>query len=213
MRNSSVRATTFHTDVRQDGASAAHESINGRTAVVTQAKPVDRTPGRTENGGHGLPWNLLAFVLICASAQTHAQVTSTFAGGYSGDGGSAINGALNLPYGMTVDASVNLYIADYANNRIRKVDTTGTIMTVAGNGIAGKFGDGKVATGQTLTQPQGVAVDAAANLYIADSGTSRIRKVDINGIISTFAGNGQFGFSGDGGIHCRYHQQPHPQSG
>ncbi len=119
--------------------------------------------------------------------------------GYSGDGGAATNAALNFPEGVTVDAAGNLFVADFYNNRIRKVGTNGIITTVAGNGTDGFSGDGGAATNAELCHPEGVAVDAAGNLFIADDITNRIRKVGTNGIITTVAGNGTYGYSGDGG--------------
>jgi hypothetical protein len=92
-----------------------------------------------------------------------------------------------------------LFIADTSNQRIRKVDTNGLITTVAGNGTSGFAGDGGAATSAKLWNPSGVAVDGAGNLFIADHGNSRIRKVDTNGIITTVAGNGTAGYAGDGG--------------
>jgi uncharacterized protein (TIGR03437 family) len=121
-------------------------------------------------------------------------------GAFSGDNGPATSAQLNGPLGVTVDAAGNLYIADSENNRIRKV-SQGIITTVAGNGsLANLFsvGDNGPATSAQLNSPYGVAVDAAGNLYIADSGYSRIRKVSY-GIITTVAGNGTMGFSGDNG--------------
>jgi hypothetical protein len=117
-------------------------------------------------------------------------------GAYLGDGGPATNAYLNLPSGVTFDASGNLYIADTVNNRIRKVATNGLITTVAGGGDS--VGDGLVATNAGLYHPSGVAFDACGNLYIADQNDSRIRRVDTNGIITTVAGNGGFGYNGDG---------------
>jgi len=119
--------------------------------------------------------------------------------GYAGDGGSAVAAELFVPDGVASDAQGNLYIADTGNNVIRKVDTAGKITTVAGNGTAGFSGDGGPATSAELSTPFGVTVDAAGNLYIMDSGNARIRKVNTTGTITTFAGNGTFGFSGDGG--------------
>jgi uncharacterized protein (TIGR03437 family) len=119
--------------------------------------------------------------------------------GFSGDGGPATSASLRGPSGIAVDASGNLYIADTNNDRIRKVSPGGTITTLAGNGVYGFSGDGEPATGAALRSPKGVAVDDAGNLYIADLYNHRIRKVSANGIITTVAGNGVQGFSGDGG--------------
>ena len=125
-------------------------------------------------------------------------------GGYSGDGGPATSAELNNPYAVAVDASGNIYIADTYNRRIRKVDASGTITTVAGNGyegsgdLGGYSGDGGPATSAELAQPFGVAVDntgniyidAGGNLYIADTNNHRIRRVDASGVITTVVGGG-----------------------
>ncbi len=111
--------------------------------------------------------------------------------GFSGDGGPATHAALsNQPYGVAVDSSGNLYIADTYNNRIRKVDAAGIITTVAGTSSPGYSGDGGLAVNAQLNSPHGVAVDGAGNIYIADSGNNRIRKVSSDGVITTVAGNG-----------------------
>ena len=120
--------------------------------------------------------------------------------GYSGDGGPATSAQLYDPRGVAVDAAGNLYIADDVNQRIRRVGRNGIITTVAGNGSSGYSGDGGSATSAQLAGPSGVAVDAAGNLYIADVDNNRIRKVGTNGIITTVAGNGSEGYSGDGGL-------------
>jgi sugar lactone lactonase YvrE len=118
---------------------------------------------------------------------------------YSGDGGVATNAGIDQPSGVSFDAAGNLYVADYLNNRIRKVDTNNIITTVAGNGSANYSGDGGAATNASLNNPDGVTSDAAGNLYIADFLNHRIRFVNItNGIISTVAGNGRPGFVKDG---------------
>jgi uncharacterized protein (TIGR03437 family) len=126
-------------------------------------------------------------------------VAGNGANGFSGDGGPATSASLNSPSGVAVDASGNLFIADLYNNRIRKVSTSGIITTAAGNGTAGYSGDGGPATSAELDDPQGIAIDASGNLFIADHYNDRIRKVSTSGIISTVAGNGNYGFSGDGG--------------
>jgi len=127
---------------------------------------------------------------------------STIAGNggvsYSGDGGQAIKAQLNTPLGVAVDAGGNIFIADNANNVVRKVTAAGAISTLAGNGKTGSGGDGSAATSAQLNAPQGVAVDASGNVYIADTGNARIRKVSAGGTISTYAGNGTPGYAGDG---------------
>ena len=116
----------------------------------------------------------------------------------SGDGGPATAAGL-WPVGVTIDAQGNLYIAEENNQRIRKVTPDGLISTAAGSGIRGSSGDGGPATAARLDHPTGVTIDAQGNLYIADNGNSRIRKVTPDGLISTVAGNGSYSFSGDGG--------------
>ena len=139
---------------------------------------------------------------VNAVTGTITTVAGNGTAGYSGDGGAATSAELNGPEVVALDSAGNLYIAEYYNNRIRKVDAaTGIITTVAGNGTQNYSGDGGLATSAALWSPTGVALDSAGNLYIADFGNHRIRKVDATtGIITTIAGNGTQGFSGDGGL-------------
>ena len=143
-------------------------------------------------------------ILFAASAFSQQYTISTIAGspnnpGFAGDSGSAVGSQLNFPFGLAVDKSGALYIADGLNNRVRKV-SGGVITTVAGNGTAGFAGDNAAATSAQLNNPTGVAVDSSGNLYIADSGNNLVRKV-ANGTITTFAGSNSAGagYSGDGG--------------
>lgn len=128
---------------------------------------------------------------------------STIAGsgaqGYCGDGQPATSACLNHPSGLTYDSAGNLYISDTFNNVVRKVDTTGTITTFAGNQTTGgKFcGDGGPATSACLFSPHGVVTDTHGNAYISDSHNFRVRKVTSTGTISTFAGNGTTTYNGD----------------
>ncbi len=128
---------------------------------------------------------------------------STVAGngsfGYSGDNVAATQTALASPAAVAVDAAGNIYIADLFNSRIRKVNPQGIITTFAGSGVAGNSGDGGPATAARIDTPEGVAVDRLGNVYIADSASRVVRRVDSLGIITTFAGTGQDGFNGDGG--------------
>ena len=173
------------------------------------------------------------------SSGTISTVAGTGEEGFSGDGGPAVDAQLHYPAGVTVDADGNLYIADFANLRIRKVDPSGTITTlvalsgaptgmsmdaagnlfyanstysrirrvepsgtittIAGIGRWGFSGDGGPAVQAALAAPSDVAVNAAGNLFIADENNHRIRRVDSSGIITTIAGTGERGFSGDGG--------------
>ena len=137
------------------------------------------------------------------STGTITTIAGTGEQGFSGDGGPATQASLNSPFGVTVDGAGNLYIADQYNNRIRRVDSTGTITTIAGTEERGFSGDGGPATQAPLFLPTGVAVDSAGNLYIADQYNHRIRKVDSIGTITTFAGTGERRFGGDGGPAIR----------
>ena len=175
--------------------------------------PADSTPfiiGGEHNTGFGFTGSIDEAMLFgraitageiagCIPPPMISTVAGNGAQGFAGDGGPATSANLNGPTGVAVDAAGNLYIADSGNHRIRKVTPAGTISTFAGNGTAGFAGDGGPATNANLNGPTGVAVDAAGNLYIADSGNHRIRKVTPAGTISTFAGNGTAGFAGDGG--------------
>jgi len=121
--------------------------------------------------------------------------------GYSGDGAAATAAELFNPTDVAFDASHNMYIADEQNDVIRKVDaTTGFISTVAGDGSAGYSGDGGTATDAELFFPYGVSFDSTGNMYIADYVNNRVRMVDLSGNMSTVAGNGTLGYSGDGGL-------------
>lgn len=119
--------------------------------------------------------------------------------GFSGDGGPATNAALSFPFAVAPDSLGNLFIVDYVNARIRKVDTNGIITTVAGGGT-NTFGDGGPATNASLTYPRGIALDNFGDIFIADSGSNRVRMVNAAGTITTIAGTGAAGFSGDGGL-------------
>ena len=138
---------------------------------------------------------------VVAATGIVTTVAGNGAAGYSGDGGPATSAKLDQPYAVAVDGPGNIYIADTANNVIRKVvEATGTISTVAGNRTASYGGDGGPATNAQLNSPWGVAMEGFGNLYIADAGNNLIRKVAVaTGIITTVAGNGAAGYSGDGG--------------
>lgn len=133
-----------------------------------------------------------------------AGIITTVAGtgvpGFSGDRGPAIAAQINYPRAVEIDAAGTLYIGDTGNSCVRKVNKAGLIRTVAGmGGVSGNSGDGGPATSAKLNTPYGVAFDAAGNYYIADYLNANVRKVDPSGVITTFAGTGVPGFSGDGG--------------
>ena len=131
-------------------------------------------------------------------------IISTVAGtgnpAYGGDGGKATAASLKRPWGVTLAPTGELYIADQGNHAVRRVDTAGTITTIAGSGAAGYAGDGGPASASRLNTPAGIAIDVVGNIYIADSGNNRIRRINsATGIIATAAGSGSNGNTGDGG--------------
>lgn len=150
------------------------------------------------------PQHLLLFAVTALVTNSAAQSykMATIAGSSRlNDGGAATSAPLRYPWGAVQDTAGNIYIADYGDNRIRKVDTTGKISTVAGTGVPGFSGDGGPATQATLNGPQGLRLDAkGANLFIADYNNERVRMVALgSGTITTLAGDGNFKFSGDTG--------------
>jgi trimeric autotransporter adhesin len=174
------------------------------TPISAVASSIGGVPGVAVDGSGNVYFTSQLHCVFKVSGGTLTRLAGTCRPGFSGDGGTATSAQLNGPAGIAVDASGNVYIADRFNNRIRKVTTGGTILTVAGNGTAGTAGDGGQATSASLNAPQGIAVDALSNLYIADTANHLVRKVTAAGVISTIAGTmiggtGQPGFSGDGG--------------
>ncbi|HVX67915.1 MAG TPA: hypothetical protein VHA11_14985, partial [Bryobacteraceae bacterium] len=173
-----------------DGGAAASAEIEAVGLAVDGSGNVFLTSGIS---------NVLRKITSSGTISTVAG-NNSFAAGYGGDGGKATDAQLSMPTGVAVDAAGNVFFTDTDNDRVRKVSTTGTITTVAGNGYADHGGDGGPATSATLNGPRGIAVDAAGNLYIADTFNHVIRKVSPGGIITTVAGNALAGpgFSGDG---------------
>lgn len=139
---------------------------------------------------------------VAASTGIITTIAGNGTQGYSGDSGPATSAELNTPMAVAVDASGNVYIADYQNNRIRKVTvSTGVITTVAGTGTSGYTGDGGSPFSAEISYPLGVAFDSTGNLYIADSGNNVVREIAASsGNITTVAGNHLFGYSGDGNL-------------
>ncbi len=127
------------------------------------------------------------------------RYAGTGAVGFSGDGGAATNAQLHTPIGVMMDLNGNLYLGDDGNYRIRKVSSAGIITTIAGTGIVGYSGDGGQATAANLNHPSNVFPDNCGNLYIADYFNNRVRMINSAGRISTIAGTGVIGYSGDGG--------------
>ncbi|MGH9040739.1 MAG: RICIN domain-containing protein, partial [Acidimicrobiia bacterium] len=129
---------------------------------------------------------------------TVSTVAGTGQGGFGGDGGPASAALLNDPKGVLVGPRGEIYIADSANDRVRVVDPSGVITTLAGSG-AGFSGDGGPAASAQLYAPRALALDSAGNLFVADDNNDRVRRIDPAGVITTVAGSGTTGYSGDDG--------------
>lgn len=150
----------------------------------------------------------VVIMVFAGAAGTLAQTVATVAGNgatgflsgaYGGDGGPATAALLYYPGGLAYDAAGNLYVADSRNHRIRKIDTGGIITTFAGTGVTSYSGDGGPATAAEMSYPESIAFDAAGNMYFSDHWDACVRKIDAAGIITTVAGTGVYGYSGDGG--------------
>jgi uncharacterized protein (TIGR03437 family) len=139
-----------------------------------------------------------ALVAIPLAFATDYRIQTIAGSSFNGDGGPASQAEIGAIQGIAVDAAGNFYLSDTDHHRVRKVSSSGIISTVAGTGIAGFSGDGGIATAAQLNLPYGLAVDTAGNLYIADLGNNRIRRVAVDGKISTYAGGGTAGTSDEG---------------
>ncbi|SPF45636.1 exported hypothetical protein [Candidatus Sulfopaludibacter sp. SbA4] len=145
-----------------------------------------------------------AVCLLLIAWPARAQTISLFAGNgnttSSGDGGSATAAAINEPSGLAIDPAGDVYISDTNGWRVRRVNPAGIISTVAGNGTYGATGDGGQAINASFSDVFGIALDGAGNLYVADASNRRVRKVTAAGIVTTIAGTGVQGNTGDGGL-------------
>ena len=137
---------------------------------------------------------------VTAATGIISTIAGTGTGGYSGDGGPAVNAKLWIPYGICLDSSANLYIADYRNCRIRKViANSGNITTIAGTGVFGFDGDGGPAAAAKFEYPSNIVMDLSGNIYVSDFVAQRVRKIDVSsGIINSIAGTGSAAYDGDG---------------
>ena len=131
-------------------------------------------------------------------------IITTFAGtgvaGYNGDGILAVTAELNQPTGALPASNGNFYFAEHAGQRVRMIDTLGVITTIGGTGIAGYSGDAGQATNAMINFPAGISFNLSGDIIIPDRNNNRVRKIDQSGVITTFAGTGVAGFSGDGGL-------------
>jgi sugar lactone lactonase YvrE len=222
--NNLSSGSTFPLVINFNGATSAPVNIAVRSAAVISAFTITTVagtgnPGYAGDGGaatasqvnhpQGVVADALGNLFIADSQNARIReikpdgTISTVAGtgqfGFSGDGGSALNAQLDAS-GVAVDAAGNLYIADGNNGRVRKVSANGTITTVAGTGQLTYSGDGGPAIAAGIGSVSSIAVDSTGNLYIAAPLSARIRKVSVDGTITTVAGNGLSGYSGDGGL-------------
>jgi cysteine-rich repeat protein len=202
-RNDRVRATNGTTGVITTLAGSGVRGVSGDGSSATSARL---------SFPRGVAVDGLGQVFIADDGNNRIRrvdpatgIIDTVAGsgtiaGFSGDGGPATSAQLNGPYGVTIDDLGTVFLVDGLNHRIRRVDAaTGVITTVAGTGTAGFSGDGGAASSAQINSPSGVAVDDGGNVFIADTGNHRIRRVDADsGIITTVAGTGVGGFAGDG---------------
>ena len=215
-------------------AGTGHAAYSGDGGPATAA---------TLHWPHGLAVDPAGAALYIADSANHrlrrvdlaSGVITTVAGGaapgFGGDGGPAVGAPLQDPKAVWAAPSGDVYIADSGNERIRRIDPSGTISTVAGTGVPGYSGDGGPAIAAQFDGPRGLAGDGAGNLYVADDNNNRIRRIDTSGVVTTVAGTGAAGFSGDGGparsaqleepprrgggppgkrVHRRQHERPHP---
>ena len=181
-------------------AGTGTQGCTGNGGLATSAELNDATGVKVDSSGNVYIADQTCATVrkITASTGDIAIIAGNGTNGYSGDGSAATSAELNDPTDVAIDSSGNIYIADYNNNRIRKVNTSGVISTYAGTGTWGYSGDSGQATSAELANPSGVALDSSGNLYIADFENKRIRKVTTAGVITTVAGNGTGGNTGNG---------------
>lgn len=182
-----------------EGLAASAARFSGPTGVAADANGAVYIAEGSIGSGSSLDGGAFKIWKVAPDGKL-ATVAGTGNRSFSGDAGPAALAQFDAPAGLALDAHGNLYIADTRNHRVRKVAPDGKITTVAGNALPGFSGEGGQATVAQLNRPSGVAVDAAGNLYIADTGNNRIRMVYPNGIIGTLAGNGNTAFFGDGQV-------------
>ena len=197
--NNRVRSVTSGVITTVGGNGTPNYSGDGGPAVTAEIKqPLGVGAGPDGSAYVADSGNGIVRRIDTAGTITTVAGTPSVAG-YGGDGGPATAARLNFPTAVAVDGFGNLYIVDRGNNRVRKVTPSGTISTIAGTGAAGYSGDGGPAASAALNAPATVTVDGLGDVYIADAGNNRVRVVNPLGLISTIAGTGAAGYSGDGG--------------
>jgi sugar lactone lactonase YvrE len=203
---------TYHHQIRRLDASGAVTTIAGNGYAGSSGDGGPATEASLDTP-HGVAVDNRGNVFIADSPNhrirkvnlatgTITTVAGTGREGFGGDGGPATAARLNRPRFLIVAPDGSLIVADTANYRVRRIDSAGTITTIAGNGERGYSGDGGPATAARLDDPRGLALDEAGNLYVSNAEGSRVpavRRIDRNGTITTVAGGRPAGFSGDGG--------------
>lgn len=179
-------------------AGGAYFGVAGEGIDALKAD-VDLPSGVAPDGSGGLYYSEGPRIRRINASGTVVTVAGTGTYGFSGDGGPALAAEFYGISDIWRDPAGNLYVCDFYNHRVRKIDSSGVITTIAGNGVAGFSGDGGPAVAASLYWPEAVIGDGAGNLFIADRNNNRIRKVSTTGTITTFAGTGAGGYSGDGG--------------
>jgi uncharacterized protein (TIGR03437 family) len=180
-----------------DGQLAVNARFVGPTGVAVDRNGVIYVVEGSIGSGTGLARGDFRIYRVAVDG-TIRTFAGTGAASFSGDGAAATSAQLSGATGVAVDAAGNLYIADTVNQRLRKVAPNGTISTIAGTGAPGFAGDNVLPAGAQLNNPRGVTLDPAGRLYLADSGNSRVRRIDPGGNIVTLAGNGNSSYYGDG---------------
>ncbi len=200
--NNRIREVNYASHVISTVAGSSYASVTGNGGPATAATLSDPPAVATDAAGDIFIADEYDNVIREVNHATGVitTVAGTGTAGYFGDGGQATAAWLNHPQGIAVDAAGDLFIVDSSNSRIREVNhATGVITTVAGNGAAGYNGDNIAATAAEIWFPEGIALDAAGDLFIADTDNQRVREVNATTkVITTIAGNGTFGFMGDG---------------
>jgi sugar lactone lactonase YvrE len=192
----SGRITTVVGPPTTDEATALTEAHQLRLGRTVNALAIDAEDNLYVGGGEGKHF----MVNRISPTGDVTRVAGTGRAGYSGDGGPSTEAELGWVNDIVVDPSGNIFITDWDNHRVRMIDTAGVITTVAGTGERGYSGDGGSATAARFNEPNGIAVDAQGNVYVADSANHAIRRIDRNtGVITTLAGTGRGGYSGDDG--------------
>ena len=198
-----LRIFVFFAFLAALGAQGVISTVAGGSPPVTPVPAVKASIGdpprvAVDSAGN-LYFGSLHSVFRVDTAGNLLRIAGNGRSGYSGDGGPALSAQLEFPDGIAVDGAGNVYVADRDAAVIRRIAPTGAISTVAGTGAAAYSGDNGLASAAQLNQPTGLAVDSAGNLYVADTANHRIRRIAANGVITTVAGTGNPGFTGDGG--------------